>query len=290
MADTPKLLIDTKDVVGECPTWLPEERALYWTDIGGKKLHRLEVATNKLNSWDLPQQLGSFAFRENGGVVCAFEEGFAFYDLTSGRLDWIADPEGGNRENRLNDGRAAPDGAFWAGTMNYKREKKGYLYRLGTDLKAELRAGPVAVSNGMGFSPDGKTMYHSDSSNKTIWAYDHDMATGATANQRVFANTTDEQGRPDGAAVDAEGYYWSACNRGGNVIRFAPDGSVDRTIPFPVKTVTMPCFGGDDLQTLYVTTLTEGFTPEMKKADPGAGALFSMRVDVPGQVEPKFKA
>ena len=124
-------------------------------------------------------------------------------------------------------------------------------------------------------------MFHSDSSNKIVWTYDHDPASGATSNQQVFAETTDEQGRPDG--------YWSACNKGGNVIRFAPDGSVDRTIPFPVKTVTMPCFGGDDLQTLYVTTLTEGMTPEMHAADPQAGALFSMRVDVPGLPEPKFK-
>ena len=255
-------VLEADIICGECPVWAPEESALYFTDIPGKAIHRFHPNSGALNRWPMPEEVGCFALREAGGLVAALRNGFAFIDLDAGSVEAIADPESDKPENRFNDGRCDRQGRFWAGTMHEPRTRRdGALYRLDTDASCHRIAGDALVANGLAWSPDSTTMYWSDSRRATIFTFDFDPATGAAANQRVFIELSEEQGRPDGATVDAEGFYWSACFRGGRVLRIAPDGTIDREIPMPVRDITMAAFGGPELDRLYITTSKEALSP-----------------------------
>ncbi len=285
-----ELALDTGISVGESPIWVPEEQALYFTDIAGTTMNAFFPDTGTHKQWQMPEKLCCFAQREGGGFIAAMSSGFAFLDLKTGAVDYIAKIEADRDDTRLNDGRCDRQGRFWAGSMHEPRTLfDGTLYRLNTDLTHQVMAGDVMVSNGLAFSPDGKIMYWSDSRNRKIFAFDFEPETGQITNRRVFFETTLAQGRPDGATVDADGYYWSACYLGSRVLRIAPDGTLDRDIPMPVKNITMVCFGGPDLDTLYVTTGNEGLTAQELKASPLAGALFVTKPGVKGLLEPKFK-
>jgi L-arabinonolactonase len=285
-----ELALDAGISVGECPVWDPVEKAIYFTDINGTTMNRFHPDSGAHSQWQMPEKLCCFAFREQGGLVAAFSSGFAFLDLNRGTVDFIQKIEEDRPDTRLNDGRCDRQGRFWAGSMHEPRTAlDGVLYRLGTDQNCTAMAGDVTVSNGLAFSPDGTTMYWSDSFNSKIFAFDFDTATGDISNRRLFFETTLQQGRPDGATVDAEGFYWSACYLGGRVLRIAPDGTLDREILMPVKNITMVCFGGDDLDTLYITTGNEGLNPAELKETPLAGALFVTDPGVKGLLDPKFK-
>lgn len=287
---TVDLALDAGIGVGECPVWSPDEQAIYFTDIAGATMNRFHPGSGDHTQWEMPEKLCCFAFREQGGFVAAMSSGFAFLDLDTGSVEYINKIEADQPDNRLNDGRCDRQGRFWAGTMHEPRTRfDGVLYRLGTDLTSTAMAGDVMVSNGLAFSPDSKIMYWSDSRNSKIFAFDFDADTGDISNRRLFFETTLEQGRPDGATIDAEGYYWSACFMGGRVLRIAPDGSLDREILMPVKNITMVCFGGDDLDTLYITTGNEGLSEAELKDTPLAGALFVTHPGVAGLLDPKFK-
>lgn len=276
--------------VGESPIWVPEEKALYFTDIAGTTMNRFTPASGQHTQWQMPEKLCCFAQRESGGFIAAMSSGFAFLDLNSGAVDYIVKMETEQPDNRLNDGRCDRQGRFWAGSMHEPRTKfDGALYRLETDQSCSKMAGDVMVSNGLAFSPDSKIMYWSDSRNSKIFAFDFDAETGTPSNRRMFYETTIEQGRPDGATIDAEGYYWSACFMGGRVLRVAPDGTLDREILMPVRNITMVCFGGDDLDTLYITTGNEGLTAAELAASPLAGSLFVINPGVKGLLDPKYK-
>jgi len=276
--------------VGECPVWVPEEKALYFTDIAGTTINAFYPDSALHRQWQMPEKLCCFALREQGGFVAAMSSGFAFLDIEKGIVDYISKVEEERPDNRLNDGRCDRQGRFWAGTMHEPRTRfDGVLYRLDTDLNCKVMAGDVMVSNGLAFSPDSKTMYWSDSRNSKIFAFAFDAVTGDISNRRLFFETTPEQGRPDGATVDAEGYYWSACFLGSRVLRIAPDGSLDREILMPVKNITMVCFGGEDLDTLYITTGNEGLSEEELWESPLAGSIFVTKPGVKGLLDPKFK-
>ena len=205
---------------GESPVWVAEEKALYFTDIPGKTMNRFEPDAGNHRAWDMPEELCCFALRAQGGFVAGMRSGFAFLDLEAGRVDSIVKPEADKPDNRLNDGRCDRQGRFWAGSMHEPRSKRdGVLYRLSADQVCTAMAGDVMVANGLAWSPDSKTMYWSDSRNSKIFAFDFDPDTGDLDNRRLFFETTQEQGRPDGAAVDAQGFYWSACYMGGRVLR-----------------------------------------------------------------------
>ena len=180
--------------------------------------------------------------------------------------------------NRLNDGKVGPDGCFWVGSMdeNTPRQKTGALYRVTPKGGIERKAEGYAVSNGLAWSPDGRVMYHSDSTAGIIEAWDFDAHTGGLANHRVLATLTNDDGRPDGAAVDVEGTYWSAGPSAGCVNRFSPSGALLSKLPFPVPGPTMPCFAE---RHLYVTSLREGRSPEALQQHPTLGGLF--RTDAP---------
>lgn len=285
-------VLDVRAALGEGPTWSREERRLYWVNINGHTVNRFDPATGANEVCQLPEQVGSFVLREAGGLVVALRSGFHFLDFSTAALTPIADPEADKPDNRFNDGRCGPDGRFWAGTMRDPQDptqRTGALYCLDTDLSWCTMVSDVGVSNGLAFSPDGGTMYHADTRQETIWAFDFRAEDGTLSNRRVFATTHDLPGRPDGGCVDAEGFYWSANVDGWQMVRFAPDGSVDRTVKLPVQKPTMPAFGGDNLEIMYITSIGSGGSTPLQPGQPQAGSLFACEPGVGGLPEPKFR-
>jgi len=286
-----KALPVAPSVLGESPTWWPEQGALYWSDIPGMKLHRWLPASAQHDEWAFETEVGSFAPLANGMLLLALRSGIVRFDPASGRREPLAEAPYDTVSERFNDGKADPQGRFWVGTICTPREPAiAALYRwAGGSL--ERMVGAISVSNGLAWSPDGRTMYWSDTHSHCIFAFDFDPAAGSLSRQRVFARFPDKiagqdlagyGGRPDGAAVDAEGCYWVAMFEGQRVLRFAPDGSLLREIPLPTRCPTMPCFGGADLRTLFITTAREGRPEAELAAQPLAGCVLTMRVDVPG--------
>ncbi|MEE8171424.1 MAG: SMP-30/gluconolactonase/LRE family protein [Alphaproteobacteria bacterium] len=281
---------NTEDVLGEVPVWDAAAGRLWWTDVFRPAIHRLDAASGKVESWTPPDKVHSFALREAGGLVIAGRKGFALYDPENETYELLHDPREDREGTLLNDGRTDRQGRFWAGSMDKMLKRpSGHLYRLDADHQSFAMADGITLSNGMAFSPDGGTLYCADSLLKNIFSFDLDTETGGLANKRVFAETGALPGIPDGATVDAEGYLWSARFDGGRVLRHAPDGSVVQEIAFPVSRVTSCALGGADLKTLYVTSAFFRLTDEQRAAEPLAGALFAVKVDVPGLPEPRYR-
>ena len=278
----------TQDVLGEVPRWHPLERALYWIDAFKPAVHRLDPASGKLESFTPPEKLGSFAPRAGGGLLIAGRGGLAHYDPASGTLDRIVDPEGGGAVNILNDGRCDRRGRFWVGSMSKTMERaSGSLYRLERGHLAAVDDG-IWVANGVCWSPDERRMYLADSHVKTIFVYDFDPAAGTIGPRRVFATMGDRPGVPDGSSVDAEGFIWNAVFDGSCLLRYAPDGRVNRIVQLPVSRPTACAFGGADLATLYLTTARFRLAPERLAAEPLAGGLLALDVGVKGLQEPLY--
>ena len=278
----------TNDVLGEVPRWHALENALYWIDALKPAIYRLDPATGVVESWAPPEKLGSFAPSAGGGLIIAGRNGFALYDPRGGSFERIADPEDQAAENILNDGRCDSHGRFWAGSMTKTMQRaSGKLYRVDHG-HVDARDDGIWVSNGVAWSPDDKTMYFADSHMHTIFAYDYDIATGAIGGRRVFADTKDRSGVPDGASVDTDGFLWVAMFDGACLARYAPDGRLDRTVPMPVSRPTACAFGGPDLRTMYVTTARFRLAPDKLAAEPYAGGLLALDVGVQGLPEPLY--
>jgi sugar lactone lactonase YvrE len=288
----PTVVLDARAELGECATWAADEQVLYWVDIYGPALHRFDPATGDDRAWPLPKPCGSFALRESGGAVLALEDGFYSFDFATGATELVVAPEDQPPGTRFNDGKVSPDGRFFAGTMDVESMTRpiASLYRLDRDLSLHTVVDGLVVSNGLAWSADGRTMFHSDSKSEVVWTYAYDPATGTAdvANRRVLARPSDEVGRPDGAAADLEGYYWSAGISAGVLNRWAPDGTLDRSIPLPVARPTMPCFGGADMQTVFVTSLRHDLPDDVLARSPATGGIVALRVDVPGVPVARF--
>ena len=284
-------ILDAKAMLGECPVRSAEEQALYWVDIMAPALNRLDPATGATRSWPLPDTIGSFGLRERGGAVVALRNGLHLFDFDTGRLTFLTHPEPDKPGNRFNDGKVSPDGRFWAGTMDEESLSRpsAALYRLDPDGSCRRMIDGLIVSNGLAWSANGRTMFHSDSKGQRICAYDYDPETGDIANRRVVAQPSEEIGRPDGAATDMEGCYWSAGISAGVLNRWTPDGKLDRQIPLPCVAPTMPCFGGPDMRTVFVTSLRHHASDQKLAAKPLSGGIFAVEVEVPGVPVAKFK-
>jgi L-arabinonolactonase len=279
----------TGDVLGEVPIWCPRERALYWIDAFRPAIRRLVPVTGEVTSWTPPQKLGSFALRETGGFLLATRIGIATFDPASGAFELVANPEADRPGNLLNDGRCDRQGRFWVGSMDKMLQKlAGRLYRIDADHSAHVMDDDIFLFNGICFSPDGRVVYYADSHHKRIYARDLDAASGAVGPRKLFAATEGRPGVPDGATVDAEGFLWSAQFDSGTVVRYAPDGRVDRVVTLPVSRPTACTFGGDDLRTLYVTTATFRLPEEKRAREPHAGGVLAVDVGVGGVPEVRF--
>jgi len=274
------------DKLGESPIWCDREKVLWWVDSRGPTLKRWDPATGTVRELQLPAVVGSVAFREKGGMLAALQSGIHFLDTQSGALQVAAQPEAHIPENRFNDGRCDRAGRFWAGTMSdVKREPTGSLYRLSADLSCTHMRSDIIVPNSIAWSPDNRTMYFGDTPRLRIWAFDYDLSTGGISNERVFAET---EGRPDGSCIDADGCLWNAEYGNWRIVRYTPEGKIDRVIAMPVANSTCCCFGGTQLDTLYITTATQRFTPEDFVKQPLAGSVFAVRPGVVGLQEARF--
>lgn len=282
-------VLDARARLGECPVWSIDEQALYWVDINAPSLNRFDPQSGANLAWPMPSAIGSFAMRAQGGFVAALRDGIWLVDR-AGRLgDRMAEAPYDPSHHRFNDGRADRAGRFWVGTMNERRDAaSGALYCLDAYFALSRVLDGITISNGLAWSPDQRTLYHADTPVRTINAYAFDAATGTVSGRREFAHFDVETERPDGAAVDSEGCYWTAFYRGGKVVRLSARGERLAEFPLPAMCPTMCAFGGPDLRTLYVTTARQ-----MREADelarlPQSGGIFAMRVDVPGLAEPAF--
>lgn len=294
-----RLALDARAAVAECPLWSTGEQKLYWVDIVGRTINRFDPATGENARWPMPGEPGCIGLAAGGGLVAALRDGCYRFFPAEVRLEKIADAPYDKSQMRFNDGRCDAAGRFWAGAMFEPRtaERAG-VYCL---ERGKLRPGwgpdemlGVKVSNGMAFTADHRHVFQSDTPNHVIYRFAFDIESGTIGERREFARRPDNRsdanygGRPDGAAIDSAGNYWSAQFEGRCVLRYSMQGEVTGIVHVPSKRVTMVAFGGHDLRTLYITTGRDGATEAELAADPHAGGIFACEVDVPGRAEPLY--
>lgn len=298
------------DGLGESPFWHPHEQRLYWVDIPGRRIARVAVqglqAQGPVDHWPLTQEPGCIAPVQGGGLVMALRDGIYQAREWGGPLQLLAAAPYDTSKLRFNDGKCDALGRFWAGSLYEPKDRKlGVLYMLdGQGLHAMLGGDKdgVVTANGLAWSPDGRTAYWADTAAHQVKAFDFDAASGQLANPREFYQAAPKPtgwawdtaapygGRPDGAAVDSEGCYWSAQYEGGRLLRFSPQGEVLAEVRTPALCPTMSCFGGPDLKTLFVTTARHGRSEAELAQYPGSGCVWAMRVEVAGLPVNVFRA
>lgn len=277
------MIADYQCQIGENPLWHPMEKRLYWTDISGGKLFRYDPTSGNHEECYSGAQVGGFTIQADGGLLLFMERG-AIAKWRDGQVSYIAGAIPAEREGRFNDVIADPYGRVFCGTVAMEvGTRPGCLYRLDTDGSVHQVLGNTIVSNGMGFTPDRRNMYYTDSAKRTIYMFDYEEKTGMLANQRVWLQTPEGAGVPDGMTVDAEGYIWSARWDGAALYRYTPQGVEERRIDIPAKKVSSVIFGGDDLRDMYVTTALTGNTKA--EEGEGAGAVFRLRLGIRGLPE-----
>ncbi|MEM9656728.1 MAG: SMP-30/gluconolactonase/LRE family protein [Planctomycetota bacterium] len=296
-------LWECNDGLGEAPLWVPEETSIYWSDHVGASIdpdsvrrpsiRRLNVSNGERKVWEMPEQVGSFGFRAGGGIVGGAQTGFVAIDLERGVFEKIIDPEPDRPHNRLNDGKIDPCGRFWCSSMNTLFQENGAsIYCLEPDFSCRKVAEDFSfvVGNGIAFDPEGTRMYFGDTFGGMIYVFDYDVEEGRISNRRPFFSVADRKPAiVDGATVDTEGYYWFALNLGGKILRIDPSGRLDREIDMPIRSPTCVAFGGEDLETLYVTSQQMFLTAEELARHPRPGSLFAIHgLGVQGLPEPQF--
>ena len=282
-------IVNTRDSLGESPLWDPVTERLFWVDINRCLIHQLDPRTGEITDWPCKTEPGCLGRADNGRLVAGLRDGFYFFSPATGKFEGITDPEPGKPENRVNDGKVDRAGRFWAGTMRDPNpdEPCGALYKLEGQTAFQMLDG-IRIPNSLCWSPDNQTLYFSDTRARVIWGFDFNLASGELTNRRLFVDLQGQLGRPDGATVDTEGYLWSAEYGGGRVVRYTPDGTVDKVVNLPVANVTCPTFGGTDYKTLFITTASQRLTENELAEQPLAGGLFSLKVTVAGLPEPVF--
>jgi sugar lactone lactonase YvrE len=283
--------VTTPSLLGESPMWHPREQVLYYCDIPGHRLNRFDPASGRVSHWDFDTDVASCAAMQGGELLLAMRDGLWRFDPSTGQRAHLAEPPYDATIERFNDGKCDPQGRFWVGTVYEPRDPAlAALYCFGRG-KLARKADGITVSNGLAWSPSGRTLYWSDTAAHTVYALDFDPASGDISNRRVFARFPVKQagqdlatygGRPDGAAVDVEGCYWVAMFEGQRLLRLSPTGELLREVKLPVRCPTMPSFGGADLKTLYITTAKFKRPTEELAQQPHAGCVLALRVDVAG--------
>ena len=279
----PELIADYQCVTGEGPLWHPDERRLYWLDIPKGRIFRYDPASGRHEICYEGAPVGGFTIQADGALLLLLSRG-TVKTWRDGEMETVLQEIPEERESRFNDAIADPEGRVFCGTMP-TAERLGRLYRLDTDGSVTKLVEGIACTNGMGFTPDRKRMYYTDSLVSEICIFDYDREAGSISNQRIFVRTPEGEGIPDGLTVDAEGHVWSARWDGGIVARYRPDGTEDMRIEFPAKKVSSVTFGGDDYTDIYVTTAGGDNKAE---EGPGAGALFRVNLGIRGV--PEFRS
>ena len=277
-------------LLGESPVWSVAEQRLYYVDIPGKEVLRFDPATGDVKRWATGSEPACIALCASGGLLVAQRSGLWSLDPATGMQAKLAEPPYDPAKQRFNDGKPDAAGRFWVGTIDDARAPDAQLYRY-ADGKCEAKAGGITNSNGLAWSPAGDRMYWTDTKAHEIYVFDFDATSGGIGERRLFArfdrraegqSLDSYGGRPDGAAVDVEGCYWASMFEGQRLVRLSLEGAVLSELRLPVRCPTMPTFGGADLRTLYITTAREKRPADELAAQPLAGCLLQVRVDVPG--------
>jgi sugar lactone lactonase YvrE len=286
-----KLAADVKAALGEGPVWDDRTKRIYWLDILGKRIYRLEEGSADFQYDQLDTLVGAAVPRDSGGFVMATQQGFSFYDEVTKELTSISDPERDLPDNRFNDGKCDPAGRFIAGTMSMKDQRNaGSLYQLDSDLLTHTLVRGVSTSNGLAWSHEGTMMYYIDTPTHSVVAYEYDVETGRLGKSHEIIHIAHSEGAPDGMTIDAEGCLWIAHWGGSQVTRWDPaKGERLDSIPLPVPLVTSCTFGGINHDELYITTARIGLNEQQLEDYPLSGSLFSINPGVSGFKTYTFK-
>jgi sugar lactone lactonase YvrE len=279
-------VLEVHNSLGEGPLWDSREQALYWVDIGENLILRFYPGTGDHETFQVDYTVSVLGLRSKGGFVLGTNDGIGTWDPESEKIEILSNPIKDEPESRFNDGAVDRQGRFWAGT--YAKKKPTTLFRLDPDHSIHVMETGITVCNGIGWSPDNRTMYFTDTRRRLINAYDFDPTTGAIDNCRSFVHTPDSEDVPDGLTVDSEGFVWSARFGGWNIARYDPEGNVEREIQLPVKYPTSCTFGGQEFNDLYITTCRSYVDKEDLKNQPLAGDLFRLPTKFRGQVNPEY--
>ncbi|WP_420548076.1 SMP-30/gluconolactonase/LRE family protein [Curvivirga sp.] len=280
----------TQNLLGEGPLWDHRQKCLWWVDIKQSQLFRLRPAKQSYDSWELPKAASVISLlRQETKLLLTCVGGFYEFDPETGISESIGPFERHIESNRPNDGKCDPLGNLWVGSMDdAEEEKSGSLYRISADLEPKPVLTGLGIPNTLAWSPDHKHFYFADSTQQTIWKFDVNLETGTLSNQQVFASLKGTDIYPDGSTIDQEGYLWNAQWNGWRVVRYAPDGTIDKILKMPVACPTSCMFGGENLSTLYVTSARKGQTDEELAQQPNAGSLFAISVNTTGLKETIF--
>jgi len=289
--NTPEQLVSAQNRLGETPIWEPGENALYWVDWGGLPTCRVEPATGKFTTFPVSVPVTALARRASGGWIAVAQDGLYGWEPKTNQYQQIyglAQPS--KPEIGYNDAAVDRQGRLLVGTVNLQDPftPDGSLFRLDPDGSLHQLDTGYATANGIGVSPDGKTIYVADQRHRRIMALDYDTLNGTTSKRRIFASLSEEDGMPDGLIVDAEGFVWNGHWDGWKLTRYDPDGKIERQIHFPVQHVISFAFGGPALDELFVTTASWGFGEAERTLQPWAGDLFHLKTGVKGLIEPAF--
>jgi sugar lactone lactonase YvrE len=291
MHDSVELFVDAQAIVGECPVWDAQNDALFWIDVKAPALYRTEASGRVTISWPLPSDIGGFALTaDGGGAIVALRSGLFRLDLSSKALDKLADPPFDPRTHRFNEVDCDPAGRLWLGVMFEPEPHVQAEPRPGAIHSFTPSTGLIAHSdyaftpNGFAWSLDARIVYMAHSKEARIEAVEFDPELGALSRRRTFATIEHDLGVPDGGAVDAEGFYWSAIHGGGVLRRYSPEGRIDREVFLPVKNPTMLAFGGSMLEDLYLTSASHG------RSEKPEGSVFRLTAGVRGRLRQRFSS
>lgn len=285
-----KTVVSDRFEVGESPVWDAEKQRLFWTDIPKGIIHCLDIADGSRQQWEMGEAAGSLGLCASGRLVVALVADVIVFDPTNGNRRKIASVTHAKPGMRLNDGKVGPDGAFWVGSMDASGDANpaGVLYRVAANGQVGIDVKGLRTSNGLAWDSTGTRMYHSDSRGQWIDILDFNPATGEASNRRRWLDIDEATGRPDGGACDLEGNYWSAGPSASRVNCFSPDGQLIQSVDLPNVRPTMPCFGGPDRKTVYVTSLSGGIDDEQRARFPLWGAIVSFEAPFTGVPVARF--
>lgn len=282
--------LPVQNELGETPIWVPQEKLLYWVDIGRHMIFRMDVKTKEYESFKPDMPVRGLCRRSSGDWLLITDSGLAFWDPASNMCEFIVDPYADQPDLQFNDGVIDRQGRLLVGSYNSARldAPDGSLYRLDTDHTLHMLDKNLVLSNGIALSPNGKTVYVAEMFANKITAYDYDIESGTARNRRVFVAIPEDAGKPDGLTVDSQGFVWAAHWGGWRVTRYDPAGKLERDIRVPTELVTCIGFGGEDLDELYITTAWYNLSDQQRKDQPLAGDLFRIQTDIKGIIEPLF--
>ena len=287
---TPQCIWNAHAKLGEGPMWSVREQALYWVDILGHRLHRYSPSEGQ-HTWQFDEEVTAVAERaEVDELIITRRHGFARFNPKTEELTPLLQVETELPANRFNDGKCDRSGRFWAGTMDFGCEQPtGSLYCLSPDLRYERIDSGYIVTNGPAWSADYSTMYHNDSANGRVYAFDFDLKSGRVSNKRLFLQFSQQEGSPDGMTTDADGGLWIAHWGASKLTRHDPQGNVLHAVELPCSQITSCAFGGPDFRTLYITSAADGLSPQQLEREPLAGGLFALEIDIAGMPANQFR-